>query len=228
MSPDLPERDLPGSDLLVTAALQLYPRDWRARYGEEIRALVAEEGGRVAAAVSLAWGAAPAWVLPMRHLRDRDACMRSSVGTVLAAWAALTAIGAVFVQLTQLQGFRAARHPPIGWAYLVFDVALAASVLVAAIGGPPLWLQMLRQARRERQSAMTALLAITVASPAAGFAVAGMACAWPLLPAASRPPGCAYGRRLRRRQRYGRHPSRAKRRNDLFSCRVVPLQQAMP
>jgi len=93
--------------------------------------------------------------------------------------------------------------------YLVFDVTLAASVLVAAAGGIPLWLQMLRQARRERRGWVTALLSLTVIGPAAyfaaavfalrvvhhpeasgpwwfvsftiaGFAVAGLACAGPI------------------------------------------------
>ena len=198
-----------GSELLVMAALLLYPADWRARYGEEICVLVAEDGGRVAAAASLAWRAIPAWILPLEHLRDRDARMRSSLGAVLAAWSALAAMGAVFVQLTQLQGFSASGHRVVGWAYGIFDVALAVSVLVAAVGGLPLWLQLLRQARRDRRTAMTVLLALTLAGPAAylaaaalalrivhhpegsgpswfvsfaiaGFAVAGLACAGPI------------------------------------------------
>jgi hypothetical protein len=164
-----------GRDLLVSAALRLYPPAWRARYGEEIRALVDDEGGRAAAAVSLAWRAGPAWICPPRHLHDRDARMRSSVGTVLVAWSTLTAIGVVFAQLTQLQGFRAADHPVVGWAYAVFDVALAASVVVAAAGGLPLWLQLLRQARCERRSAVTAWLSLTVAGPAAYLAAAAVA-----------------------------------------------------
>ncbi len=165
----------PGRDPLISAALLLYPQAWRARYGEEIRALVADEGGQVTAAVSLVWRAAPAWIWPPRHLHDREARMRSSVGTVLIAWSTLTAIGIVFAQLTQLQGFRAAGHPVIGWAYVVFDVALAASVVVATAGGLPLWLQMLRQARRERRSAVTTWLSLTVAGPAAYIVVAAIA-----------------------------------------------------
>jgi hypothetical protein len=205
----VPGRDPLSHDRLISVALLLYPPAWRARYGEEIRALVADEGGRVLAAASLAWRAAPAWVCPLRHLRDRNARMRSSLGTVLGAWSALTAVGAVFIQLTQLQGFRVARHPLVGWAYIIFDIALAASVLVATAGGVPLWLQMLRQAIRERQSAVAALLWLTVAAPAgylaiavitlrvvhhpegsgpwwfvwfaiAGFVVAGLACAGPI------------------------------------------------
>ena len=95
MIADPPDRP-PRGDLLISAALLLYPLAWRARYGEEIRALVAEEGSQVAAAASLAWRAAPAWIYPPRHLHDRDARMRSSVGTVLIAWSALKAIGVVF------------------------------------------------------------------------------------------------------------------------------------
>jgi hypothetical protein len=165
----------PVRDLLLSAALLLYPRAWRARYGEEVRALIADGDRRVAGAVSLAWHAPATWVFPLQHLHDEDARMRSSVGTVLVAWSALTAIGIVFALLTQLQGFRAADHPVVGRAYLVFDVALAASAAAAIAGGLPLWLQMLGQARRERRTALTAWLAVTVAGPAAYLGVAGVA-----------------------------------------------------
>jgi MFS family permease len=150
----------------------LYPPVWRERYGEEVRALLEEAGSSPAAAASLAVRAVPAWVNPPRHLHDREARMRASVGTVLVAWSALTGAGIVFVQLTQLQGFRAPGHPLVQWCYLVFDAALAVSVLTAAAGGVPLWLQMIRLAGRQRRRRELAWLSLAVAVPALYMAAA--------------------------------------------------------
>lgn len=165
----------PGSGLLVSAALLAYPRAWRDRYADEVRALVDESDGGLAAAASLAWRAPPAWVCPPRHLHDREARMRASLATVLVAWSALTGLGAVFAQLTQLQGFEAAGHPVVRWAYLTFDAALAASVLIAAAGGLPLWLRMLQQTRREHRRREAAWLWVAVGGPAAYVAAAAVA-----------------------------------------------------
>ena len=159
-------------DPLTSLALMLYPRAWRERYADEVRALLHDGGSGPAAAASLAMRAVPAWVNPPRHLHDREARMRASVGTVLVAWSALTGVGIVFAQLTQLQGFRAPGHPLIGWCYLIFDAALAVSVLAAAAGGLPLWLQMIRLARRQRRRRELAWLSLAVVVPAGYLAVA--------------------------------------------------------
>ncbi len=165
-----------GSDRAIArAVLWLYPRAWRVRYGEEVQALLAESGCTVTAIASLAWQAMPAWICPPRHLHDRDARMRTSVGTVLAAWSALTGLGIVFAQLTQLQGFAVPRHPLVHWSYLIFDAAQACSVLIAAAGGLPLWLQMLRQARQQRRPREAAWLSLAVAGPAGFLLAAGAA-----------------------------------------------------
>jgi MFS family permease len=158
---------------LTSAALLLYPPSWRERYADEVLAMLEEAGASPAAAASLALRAMPAWVNPPRHLHDRQARMRTSVGTVLLAWSALTGIGIVFAMLTQLQGFRAPGHPLVQWCYLVFDGALVASVLTAAIGGLPLWLQMIRLARRQRRGRDLACLLLAVIVPA-GYVVAAV------------------------------------------------------
>ena len=195
---------------LARAALLLYPRAWRARYGEEIFTLLEDTGGGMRAVFSLAWHAVPAWIWPPRHLHDRDDRMRASLGTVLLAWSALVGISLVFVQLTQFQGYRPAGHPIIGWCYAVIDAAVAVSALSAAAGGLPLWLLMLRRARREHRLRDTFYLLLPVLAPAsylaalaatsrlvshpngfsgwqflgvtlAGFAAAAVACAGPIL-----------------------------------------------
>jgi MFS family permease len=121
---------------------------------------------------SLAVRAVPVWVNPPRHLHDRESRMRASVGTVLVAWSVLTGVGAVFVQLTQLQGFRAPGHPLVQWCYLIFDSALGVSVLTAAAGGVPLWLQMIRLARREQRPRELAWLWMAILVPAGYLAAA--------------------------------------------------------
>ena len=112
----------PAVPLLTRAALALYPPSWRARYGDEVRALLEDSGSSPAAVASVAWRALPAWFWPPRHLHDRPARMRASLATALMSWSMLAGLGLVFAQLTQLQGLTAPGHPEIRWAYAVFDV----------------------------------------------------------------------------------------------------------
>jgi hypothetical protein len=157
----------PSATLLTRAALALYPPSWRARYGDEVRALLDDSGGGPAAAASVAWRAVPAWVWPPRHLHDRPGRMRASLATALIAWSMLTGLGLVFAQLTQLQGLNAPGHPEVRWAYAVFDVTLALSVLIAGVGGLPLWLLMLRRAWREQRPRDAVYLLLPVIAPVA-------------------------------------------------------------
>jgi hypothetical protein len=160
----------PAAPPLARAALALYPPSWRARYGDEVLALLEESGGGPAAVAGLAWRALPAWFCPPRHLHDRPARMRASLATALMSWSMLAGLGLVFAQLTQLQGLTAPSHPEIPWAYAVFDVALATSALVAGLGGLPLWLLMLRRARREQRTRDVAYLLLPVLAPVAYLA----------------------------------------------------------
>ena len=91
----------PRATLLTRAALALYPPSWRARYGDEVRALLDDSGGGLAAAASVAWRAGPAWVWPPRHLHDRPGRMQASLATALMAWSMLIGLGLVFAQLTR-------------------------------------------------------------------------------------------------------------------------------
>ena len=162
-----PDAIPPSGTLLSRAALALYPPSWRARYGDEVRALLEDSGGGLAAAASVAWRAVPAWAWPPRHLHDRPGRMRASLATALMAWSMLTGLGLVFAQLTQLQGLSAPGHPEVRLAYAVFDVTLAFSVLVAGIGGLPLWLLMLRRAWREQRPRDAVYLLLPVIVPVA-------------------------------------------------------------
>jgi hypothetical protein len=200
----------PRQSRLVRGVLLLYPPAWRERYVEEVGAFLDDTGGGLRAVLSLAWRALPAWIWPPEHLHDSDDRMRASLGTVLLGWAALVGISLVFVQLTQFQGFRPAGHPIVGWCYAIVDAAVAMSALAAAAGGVPLWLLMLRRARREHRPRDTFYLLLPIIAPGgylaafvatarlvphptgfspllflavvlAGFAAAGVACVGPVL-----------------------------------------------
>jgi len=159
-----------GRKLLARAALALYPPAWRARYSDEVSALLDDSGAGLAAVASVAWRALPAWICPPRHLHDRPARMRASLATALLAWSMLAGLGLVFAQLTQLQGLMAPGYAGIRWAYAVFDGSLALSALVAGLGGLPLWLLMLRRARREQRARDTLYLLLPVLAPVAYLA----------------------------------------------------------
>ena len=78
----------PSATLPARVALALYPPSWRARYGDEVRALLDESGGGARAVASLAWRALPAWIWPTPHLHDGPARMRASLATGLVSWSA--------------------------------------------------------------------------------------------------------------------------------------------
>lgn len=156
-----------GKARLARAALLLYPPSWRARYGAEVRALLDDTGGGLATAAGVAWRAVPAWIWPPRQLHDREARMRASLGTVLTAGAMLAGVGLVFAQLTQFQGVRAHGSPVVVGSYAIFNAAMAVCAVAAAIGGLPLWLVMLRRARREHRVRETACLMLPVVAPGA-------------------------------------------------------------
>lgn len=159
-----------GRPSLARAAMLLYPPAWRARYTDEVAVMLDDCGAGFRSALSLAWRALPAWIWPPEHLHDRDSRMRASLGTVLLAWSALVGISLVFVQLTQFQGIRPTGHPVISLCYAIIDAAAAMSALAAAAGGLPLWLLMLRRARRERRPRDTCYLLLPVLAPAAYLA----------------------------------------------------------
>jgi hypothetical protein len=154
---------------LARAVLAVYPPAWRARYGEETLAYLDESGVSVREVASLLWRAVPAWIWPPAHLHDRPARMRASLATMLMSWSVLAVLGLVFDQLTQQQGIAPAGHPVIWWSYLIFDVAMALSAVLLGAGCLPLWLLMLRRARRDHSARVTAGLLLPVAVPVASL-----------------------------------------------------------
>ena len=83
----------------------------------------------------------------------------------------LAGLAAVFASFTQaqpwlLQNLTGPRHLVIQWSYWVFDAAVGASLLAVAAGGLPLWLLMLRQARRQHRPREIAWLLAPAVVPA--------------------------------------------------------------
>lgn len=163
-----PDRELRrrAGSALARAVLRLYPVAWRRRYGDEVLAFLEDAGSGPAALLTLALRALPARLWLPRHLQDPDDRARLSLGAALTSGALLAGLGLVFAQLTQLQGLHSHGSPLVAVGYLVFDLAMAFAGLVAAVGGVPLWLLMLRRARRERRSADTCYLLAPVVIPA--------------------------------------------------------------
>jgi hypothetical protein len=168
---------------LARAALVLYPAAWRARYGDEVRVLLEDSGADLRTVASLVGQAVPAWIWPMRHLYDRPARMRASLATVLMAWTVLLGLAVVFAQITQdrspLAGqLTGVRGHVIVLSYGVFAAAIGVSVLAVGVGGLPLWLLMVRRARREQRHRDLASLLAPVVVPvlylAAGAATSGL------------------------------------------------------
>ena len=157
----------PFRPLLARAAVALYPPAWRARYRQEALELLCDLDCGMRAAASMAWRAVPAWLWPPRHLHDRAERMRASLAAALVAWSMLAGLGLVFEQLTQQQPIRPPGHAVIGWSYAVFDGAFVLSGLILAAGGLPLWLLMLRRARRLRSARDTVYLLLPALAPAA-------------------------------------------------------------
>ena len=164
-----PRREPGAAPPLAHVVLALYPPAWRARYGDETLGYLGESGAGPRDVASLLWRVVPAWVWPPAHLHDRPARMRASLATILMSWSALLVLGAVFDQLTQQQGATPAGHPVIGWSYAIFDVAIVLSTLILGAGCLPLWLLMLRRARRDHSARVIACLLTPVAAPIGGF-----------------------------------------------------------
>jgi hypothetical protein len=151
--------------------LRLYPAAWRARYADEVRALLEDSGADLRTIASLAWQAMLMRIWLPRHLYDPPARMRASLAAAGVAWTVLAGLAAVFGSFTQAQqslqqNLPGSRHLVIQWAYWVFDGGVGASVLAVAAGGLPLWLLMLRRARHQRRPREIAWLLAPVVVPA--------------------------------------------------------------
>lgn len=186
----MPRAGASWAGAVASGSLRLYPAAWRARYEDEVRALLEDSGADMRTIASLAWQAMLARIWPPRHLYDPPARMRASLATVLVAWTVLTGLAVVFASFTQTQpslqqNLTGPRHLVIQWSYWVFDAAIGVSLLAVAAGGLPLWLLILRQARRQHRRREIACLLAPAVVPAVYLGAASVTLSL------VRPPGTA-------------------------------------
>jgi hypothetical protein len=186
----MPQAGASWAGAVACGCLRLYPAAWRARYGDEVRALLEDSGADLRTIASLAWQAMLMRIWPPRHLYDPPARMRTSLATVAVAWTVLAGLAAVFASFTQAQpslqqNLTGPRYLVIQWSYWVFDAAVGASLLAVAAGGLPLWLRMLRRAGRQHRRREIAWLLGPAVVPIVYLGVASVILGLP------RPPGAA-------------------------------------
>lgn len=167
--------------LLGRRLLALYPEAWRARYREEVLALMDDDPPTPGGLASLLLGAADA------HLRPRSTWlsssppqtrMRLSVGAMFACWIALSLAGAAFAKETEGPAFALAggQHLLLALSRWAIILGAAAGACAIAVGGLPLLAQALVAARRERDLRQAGLLALAPGALSA-FAVLTLAIA---------------------------------------------------
>jgi hypothetical protein len=175
----MPRASTSCAGAVARGSLRLYPAAWRARYEDEVRALLEDSGADLRTIASLAWQAMLMRIWPSRHLSDPPARMRASLATVAVAWTVLAGLAAIFASFTQTQqslqqNLTGSQHLVIQWSYRVFDAAVGVSLLAVAVGGLPLWLGMLRQVRRQHRRREIAWLLAPAVVPAVYLGAAGV------------------------------------------------------
>jgi hypothetical protein len=151
------------------SVLLAYPPSWRARYGDELDALVSDLGGggrrAIPMALDLLRGAAAAWL----HLKRGPAMSeqsRSALYTVLWSWVAFAATAAWFghdlgqypnpVQAVRLYP----AHPGVPDAYHVLLGAGIVGVAATAVAALAFAVSAVRYARASNQRSLYSLMAV--------------------------------------------------------------------
>jgi len=149
-----PERRRPILFATACVLLELYPHAHRARYGEELRAVLEQSPVTLATLFDLLCGALDAHLHPGTLVASPARRMRGTVSASLALWIALVVVGASFAKTTEDRPFRAAEaaHPLLGGAH----IAIVVLALVAAAALPRPRLSSL--ARRHRRADQRRLL----------------------------------------------------------------------
>lgn len=150
--------------------LRLYPSAWRARYGDEFLALLADLRLSPIDLLDITLGALDARLTEPRARAEADACerdamnalggigtmlsrLRASAITVFCAYIGFVVAGLGFNGILDdnpLAQLRAA-HPELHATVLVMEAAAIVALLAVLIGGLPIGFAALRQAYRERR-----------------------------------------------------------------------------
>lgn len=164
---------------LARLALALYPLAYRRRYGEEMAALVEEQGASPRAVADLARGAVSAHLRPepaVARTLGRDDRVRLGVSAVLLCWVLFATAILAFAKTTEGPAFRAAAssHGLLGGAHLALQLFFVLASAAFLVGVVPLVVLALAQARRRpgvRRAAYAAAGCIGVLVVATGVVV---------------------------------------------------------
>ncbi|HEX9039195.1 MAG TPA: hypothetical protein VF808_19605 [Ktedonobacterales bacterium] len=138
------------------ALLRLYPAAWRARYQDEVEALLDQHTATFATVLDLLWGALDARLDPAFSTEGMFRPMnrlRTSMIAVFCAYAAFTLGYLGFQRLADPRApFDAAAlaHPELGVALRALNLVWEAGLLALAAGGLPVTLDILARAWRAR------------------------------------------------------------------------------
>lgn len=153
----------------VGLLLRLYPAAWRARYQDELEAVMEQHTITFATIIDLLWGALDARLDPAftseRMFRPMSRLRASAVALFLTFAAFFLGYGA-FTRLTDPRvPFLAAAqtHPELTTALNVIVVATEVGLLALALGGVPIVFDIVLRAWRERQWRTLVFLALPVA-----------------------------------------------------------------
>jgi hypothetical protein len=145
--------------------LALYPEPWRARYGEEMAALLEDDPPGARGLASMMFGAAAAHVRPRRPLREGIApveAMRLLVGGLFACWMLVSLAGVGFAQETEGLSPVESAHPLLEVARGAIFAGAALGAVSLVVGGLPLVFQAFTAAFGRRDRRLASLLAAPV------------------------------------------------------------------
>jgi hypothetical protein len=148
---------------LARLALALYPLAYRRRYGEEMAALVEDQGATPRAIADLARGALRAHLRPEPSVAaalGRDERRRLALGAMLLWWVLFALVGLAFYKTTEGPSFEGSGAPGLlGPAHLGIEILAGIGSLAVVLGAAPLVLAALRQAGARPEARRAALLA---------------------------------------------------------------------
>lgn len=149
---------------IASRLIRLYPAGWRARYGDELAALLEEYPPSLLSVWDVLLGALDARIAPLDtngrilHMLNQS---RRSVITVFCAYIAFVLVGASFNQMIEddLKTLNGA-HPSLAAAYYVVFASALVSLLAVLAGGLPIAFAVVRRALAEGRRDIPLLFAV--------------------------------------------------------------------
>ncbi len=155
--------------------VRLFPAEWRARFGDEFAALLADTPFSFYAFVDVVAAALDAHLNPdtPRRWPPMNQRLRSSEIAVFASWIAFVVAGLGFRKMTEDPPYNdaAAANPVVAGAFALVIAGAVVALLAVLAGGVPLGLAIVRSALEQRRWRTLALLAVPPVSLAVWLGV---------------------------------------------------------